>query len=155
MKAHILRQTTLSLRERNYPRPVSPDSRLALGFSLLEMMAVVAFILIVMTISTPIYHSAQVRTREAALRNDLFTLRSMIDRFTLDNRRAPASLQELLEKGYMGSLPRDPFTGSAETWQVELESASDSPDDSAPLGIMNVHCGSVEVSLEGTPYSSW
>ena len=153
MTAHILRQSTLSLRERNYPLP--RDSRLALGFSLLEMMAVVAFILIVMTISSPIYHSAEVRTREAALRNDLFTLRSMIDRFTLDNRRPPASLQELVDKGYMGSLPRDPFTGSAETWQVELESASDSPDDSAPLGIMNVHSGSNESSLEGTPYSSW
>ena len=153
MTAHTLKQTTLSLRERNYPLPLG--SRHVLGFSLLEMMAVVAFILVVMTISTPIYHSAEVRTREAALRNDLFTLRSMIDRFTLDNRRAPASLQELVEKGYMGSLPRDPFTGSAETWQVELESASDSPDDSAPPGIVNVHSGSVEVSLEGTPYSSW
>ena len=60
MTAHILGQTTLSLRERNYPRPLPPDSRLALGFSLLEMMAVVAFILIVITISTPIYHSAEV-----------------------------------------------------------------------------------------------
>jgi general secretion pathway protein G len=119
------------------------------------MMAVVAFILIVMTISSPIYHSAEVRTREAALRNDLFTLRSMIDRFTLDNRRPPASLQELVDKGYMGSLPRDPFTGSAETWQVDIESASDSPDDPAPPGIMNVHSGSNESSLEGTPYSSW
>jgi general secretion pathway protein G len=119
------------------------------------MMEVLAFILIVMTISTPIYQSATVRTREAALRNDLFTLRSMIDRFTLDNRRAPASLQELVEKGYMGSLPRDPFTGSTETWQVELEAASDSPDDPAPPGVMNVHSGSVEVSLEGTPYSTW
>jgi general secretion pathway protein G len=92
--------------------------------------------------------------REAVLRDDLFTLRSLIDRFTLDNRRSPARLEELVEAGYLGRLPTDPFTGSNETWQEEKEDAPLSPKQTA-LGIVNVHSGSNLVSLEGTLYSSW
>jgi general secretion pathway protein G len=124
------------------------------GFSLLEMMMVVTVILIVASISAPIYMTALVRAREAVLRDDLFTLRSLIDRFTLDNGRAPARLQEIVEKGYLGRIPTDPFTGSNETWQEEKEDAPLSPKQTA-LGIEDVHSGSEQVSLEGTPYSSW
>jgi general secretion pathway protein G len=124
------------------------------GFSLLEMMMVVTVIVIVASISTPIYMTAMVRAREAVLRDDLFTLRSLIDRFTLDNRRAPARLEELVEGGYLGRLPADPFTGSNETWQVQKEDAPLSPKQTA-LGIVDVHSGSNLVSPEGTPYSSW
>jgi general secretion pathway protein G len=102
------------------------------GFSLLEMMMVVTVILIVASISTPIYMTAMVRAREAVLRDDLFTLRSLIDRFTLDNRRAPARLEELVEGGYVGRIPTDPFTGSNETWQEEKEDAPLSPKQTSP-----------------------
>jgi len=124
------------------------------GFSLLEMMLVIAVILILASISAPIYMTAVVRAREAVLRDDLFTLRSLIDRFTLDNRRSPTRLEEFVEAGYLGRLPTDPFTGSNETWQVEEESAPLSPQQPRP-GIVGVHSGSNLVSLEGTPYSSW
>jgi general secretion pathway protein G len=124
------------------------------GFSLLEMMMVIAVILIIAPISAPIYMTAVVRAREAVLRDDLFTLRSLIDRFTLDNRRSPARLEELVEAGYLGRIPTDPFTGSNETWQVVEESAPLSPQQPRP-GIVEVHSGSNLVSLEGTPYSSW
>ena len=80
------------------------------GFSLLEMMMVVTLILIVASIATPIYQTCVLRAREAVLRDHLFTLRALIDRFTLDNGRAPAHLEELVEKGYLGRLPTDPFT---------------------------------------------
>jgi general secretion pathway protein G len=119
------------------------------------MMMVVTLILIIASISQPFYQTAIVRAREAALRQALFTLRSQIDQFTRDNQRGPTSLEELVEKGYMGSIPRDPFTGSNETWQVETESESLSVEGSAPLGIVDVHSGSDGISLEGTPYSSW
>ena len=125
------------------------------GFSLLEMMAVIDLILILATFAMPMYHTAVVRAREATLRDDLFTLRSQIDRFTHDNARGPASLDELVEKGYMGAIPTDPFTGSNETWQLETETASLSIDDSAPLGIVDVHSTSEDNSPDGTPYSSW
>jgi general secretion pathway protein G len=124
------------------------------GFSLLEMTMVVTVILIVASISTPIYMTAMVRAREAVLRDHLFTLRSLIDRFTLDNRRSPARLEELVEGGYLGRIPTDPFTGSNETWQVQKEDAPLSPKQSRP-GIVDVHSGSNLVSLEGTPYNTW
>ena len=124
------------------------------GFSLLEMMMVVTVILIVASISAPIYMTAVVRAREAVLRDHLYSLRALIDRFTLDNGRAPARLEELVEKGYLGRLPTDPFTGSNETRQEEREDAPLSPKQAA-LGIVDVHSGSNLVSLEGTPYSSW
>ncbi len=124
------------------------------GFSLLEMMMVVTLILIVTSIAAPIYTTCAQRAREAVLRDHLFTLRALIDRFTLDNGRAPARLEEFVEKGYLGRLPTDPFTGSNETWQEVKEAAPLSPEQSAP-GITDVHSGSNLVSLEGTPYSSW
>jgi general secretion pathway protein G len=124
------------------------------GFSLLEMMMVVTVILIVASIATPIYQTCAVRAREAVLRDHLFTLRSLIDRFALDNGRAPARLEELVEKGYLGRLPTDPFTGSNQTWQEIREDAPVSPTQTS-LGVQDVHSASSELSLEGTPYSSW
>ena len=124
------------------------------GFSLLEMMMVVTLILIVATISAPIYQTVVVRTREALLRDHLFTMRTLIDRFTLDNRRSPARLDEIVEKGYLTRLPTDPFTGSNETWQEVKEDAPVSPEQTSP-GIVDVHSGSNLISLDGTPYSSW
>ena len=124
------------------------------GFSLLEMMLVITVILILASISAPIYMTAVVHAREAVLRDDLFTLRFLIDRFTLDNRRAPARLEELVEAGYLGRIPTDPFTGSNQTWQVEEERAPLSPQQPRPV-IVEVHSGSNLVSLEGTPYNCW
>jgi general secretion pathway protein G len=124
------------------------------GFSILEMMMVVTLILIVASISAPVYQTCALRVREAALRDHLFTMRFLIDRFTLDNHRSPIRLEELVEKGYLGRLPTDPFTGSNETWQVEKEDASLTAQQSLQ-GIIDVHSGSDALSLESTPYSSW
>ena len=135
-------------------RPENRGANRPEGFSLLEMMMVVTVILIVASISVPIYTTCVVRAREAVLRDHLFTLHSLIDRFTLDNGRAPARLEELVEGGYLGRIPTDPFTGSNETWQEEKEDAPLSPKQTA-LGIVDVHSGSDQVSLEGTPYSGW
>jgi general secretion pathway protein G len=124
------------------------------SFSLLEMMIVVSLILIVVSIATPVYRTCETRTREAVLRDHLYSLRALIDRFTLDNGRAPLRLEELVEKGYLGRLPTDPFTGSNQTWQETKEDAPLSPEQTT-LGVVDVHSGSNELSLEGTPYSSW
>jgi len=124
------------------------------GLSLLEMMMVVTLILIVVSIAQPIYHSAVVRAREAVLADDLYTLRYLLDRFTADNGRSPRHLEELVEKRYLGRLPTDPFTGTNETWQEVQEKAPPSPTQTY-LGIADVHSGSEDISLRGTPYSSW
>ena len=115
----------------------------------------ITLILILASVSMPIYQTVQVRAREATLKQELLTLRSQIDRFTHDNERGPESLPELVDKGYMGAVPVDPFTGSSETWQVETESTSLSIDPSASPGIADVHSGSPDNSLDGTAYASW
>ena len=129
--------------------------RRSCGLSLLEMMAVIDLILVLCSFSLPIYHSIVVHAREAVLREDLFTLRHQIDQFTHDYARGPASLDELVEKGYMGAISIDPFTGSNQTWLTENEEASLSADASAPLGIAEVHSGSPDVALDGTEYGRW
>jgi general secretion pathway protein G len=118
------------------------------------MMLVITLILIVASISTPYYRTAVVRAREAVLRDDLFTLRHLINRFTLDFGRSPAHLEELVTKGYLGTLPTDPFTGSNETWQEVKEATPASPQQTS-LGIEDVHSGSSELALDGTAYSGW
>jgi general secretion pathway protein G len=89
------------------------------GYSLLETMTVIVVILTLASIATPAFRTLIVHGREAVLREDLFTLRAQIDRFIHDYGRGPSSLEELVEKQYMGSVPTDPFTGSNQTWQVE------------------------------------
>jgi len=129
-----------SLRRMTRPQDARGRRRPA-GFSLLEMMMVVTLILIMASIATPIYRSVVVRAREAVLRDHLYTLRFLIDQFTRDNGRSPAHLEEIVEKGYLGTLPTDPFTGSNETWQEVQEEAPPSPTQKY-LGIADVHSAS-------------
>jgi general secretion pathway protein G len=125
------------------------------GFTLLELMVVLTLIIILASFAVPSYHTAIIHAREAVLRDDLYTMRKMIDEFTIDKQRAPTSLDELVEAGYLrGGIPVDPFTGSNETWHVDIEDVPISPEQ-ASAGIVDVHSGSDEISLEGTPYSSW
>jgi general secretion pathway protein G len=126
------------------------------GFTLLELMVVLTLILILASFAFPTYQVAIVRAREAALRDDLYTMRSLIDQFTLDKQRPPQSLDELVEAGYLrGGLPADPFTRSNQTWQVDLEDVAIPGSSQGVPGIVDVHSGSEETSLDGTPYSSW
>jgi general secretion pathway protein G len=118
-------------------------------------MIVITLILILASFAMPTYQVAVTHAREAVLRDDLFTLRKLIDEFTIDKQRPPTSLDELVEEGYLrGGLPTDPFTGSNQTWRTDSEDVPISPDQAA-AGIVDVHSGSDEISLDGTPYSSW
>ena len=118
-------------------------------------MMVLTLILIIASMAAPMYHVAIVRAREAVLRDDLYVMRKIIDQFTLDKNRAPTSLDELVEEGYLREgVPSDPFTGSNQTWRIDIEDVPISPEQAA-AGIVDVHSGAEEVSLDGTPYSSW
>ncbi|MGA8185071.1 MAG: prepilin-type N-terminal cleavage/methylation domain-containing protein [Terriglobia bacterium] len=125
------------------------------GFTLLELMVVLTLILILAAIAAPSYRVAIVRAREAVLNDDLFTMRKLIDQYTLDKNQPPESIDDLVQAGYLrGGLPVDPFTGSNQTWQVDIEEVPLSPEQTV-AGVVDVHSGSNAQSLEGTPYSSW
>ena len=117
-------------------------------------MVVMAIISVLLAIALPIYQKSITRAKESVLRNNLFTLRSMIDEYTIDKQKAPESLQDLVSDGYLRQIPRDPMTGSENTWRVVME---DTPvgGSNNPTGIFDVHSGSDKTSLEGTPYSDW
>jgi len=119
-------------------------------------MIVLTLILILASFAVPTYHVAVVRAREAVLRDDLYTMRNLIDQFTVDKQRPPNSLDELVDEGYIrGGIPVDPFTGSNQTWKVDIEDVPLSPEKPTS-GVVDVHSGSDEESLDdGTPYSSW
>ena len=87
--------------------------RLDHGFTLLELMIVISIILILMSIAIPVYNHSVIRARESVLRQDLFTLRSVIDQYTLDKQKAPQSLEDLLQAGYIKQIPKDPMTNEA------------------------------------------
>lgn len=129
-------------------------TRLSAAFTLLELMVVMMVIIILASMAVPTYHVAIMRAREAVLRDDLYTMRKLIDQFTIDKQHPPQALQDLVDAGYIrGGIPKDPFTGRDDTWQTDTEEVPISPD-SGP-GIVDVHSGSDEQSLDGTPYSSW
>jgi general secretion pathway protein G len=124
------------------------------GFTLIELMIVISIILILVSISIPIYTNSVIHSKEAVLKDDLFTMRSVIDQYTLDKQKAPQSLQDLVSAGYLRSIPKDPLTGSADTWQATTDDTLMDPSQSQP-GITDVHSGASGVGTDGTAYSSW
>lgn len=124
------------------------------GFTLIEIMIVMAIISIIVAIAVPLYQKSIIRTKETVLRQNLFTLRNMIDEYTFDKQKAPQSLQDLVSEGYMRQIPIDPMTGSDQTWQIQMEDIMTAVNQTEQ-GIFDVHSGSTAKSLEGTPYSEW
>jgi general secretion pathway protein G len=124
------------------------------GFTLIEMIIVVAIMAILLAVAVPVYRMHLLHAHEAVLKQDLYTLRTAIDQYTQDKNKAPQELGDLVSGGYIKAIPRDPFTESTETWQVVQEDVMQSLDQTQP-GITDVHSGSNLMSSEGTAYSSW
>jgi general secretion pathway protein G len=124
------------------------------GFTMIELIIVIAIIAILASIAAMNYQHSVLRAREAVLRNDLFTLRSSIDQYTLDKQKAPQSLQDLVSAGYIKAVPKDPITNSADTWATEQEDSLMAIDQTEP-GIVDVHSGSGGTSSEGDAYNTW
>jgi len=124
------------------------------GFTLIELMVVMAIISILLAIALPIYQKSIVRAKETVLRNNLFTLHTMIDEYTIDKQKAPETLQDLVSEGYLRQVPQDPMTGSDQTWKLIMEDTPVGGSNSTP-GIFDVHSGSDKTGLDGTAYADW
>ena len=126
------------------------------GFTLIELMIVISIILILVSVALPAYNQSIVRARESVLKQNLFTLRSVISQYTLDKQKAPQSLDDLISAGYLKQLPVDPMTGHNDTWAPEQEENTVmSIDEQDQGGIIDVHSGSEAISSEGTAYNTW
>jgi general secretion pathway protein G len=123
------------------------------GFTLLEMMIVMIVIGILISIALPIYTTSLLKSREAVLRQDLFTLRSLISQYTLDKQKAPQSLDDLVQGGYLKIIPKDPMTNET-NWETVQEEVLLTVDQQDP-GINDVHSASNAVATDGTAYSTW
>ena len=124
------------------------------GFTLVELMVVMAVVTILISMAVPMYTKAVLRAKESVLKNNLFTMRRVIDEYTFDKQKAPQSLQDLVSEGYLRALPMDPITGSDQTWKPIMEDALQSVNQTEP-GLFDVKSGATKTSLEGTPYSEW
>ncbi len=126
-----------------------------LGFTLIEMMIVMTIISILVAIAVPMYQKAILRAKENLLRSNLYTMRTVIDEYTYDKQKAPQTLQDLVTEGYLRQVPLDPMTGSNQTWEIVIEDALTSINQTEP-GIFDVKSGSDKTSpFDGSPYSDW
>ena len=140
------------------------------GFTLLELLVVMTIIGILASIAIPALRDSPQRAREAALREDLFTLRSTIDSYHGDKGYYPPDLATLVTDGYMRQIPVDPMTKSRDTWVVEMEqleagdestsatpggTGATAPPEPTTPGIIDVHSGSEAKALDGSVYKEW
>lgn len=126
------------------------------GFTLIELMIVVSVMLILVAIAAPNYTTSVKRARESVLRQDLFTIRSVISQYTLDKQKMPQSPDDLVQAGYLKQVPLDPITGQANwNWHTADEGTILSPDEQDQGGIDDVNSASDQVGTEGVPYSQY
>ena len=124
------------------------------GFTLVELMIVMAVISILLTIAIPAYLQSIKRAKEAVLKEDLHTMRNDIDQYTVDKEKAPQSLDDLVQAGYLKTIPIDPMTSRSDTW-ITSESDTLMSINETQGGIDDVKSGSQGLSLDGTSYNSW
>jgi len=124
------------------------------GFTMFELLVVMSIIAILALLAVPSFKAAIKSAREAVLKEDLQVMRSAIDAYTLDKQKAPQSLDDLVQEGYLKSIPQDPMTRSRDSWVTDTSDSLHTLDQTEP-GIDNVHSGSQETGPDGEPYSTW
>jgi general secretion pathway protein G len=124
------------------------------GFTLVELMVVMLIIGVLAAIAIPSYVASVKNAKEAVLKEDLHVMRNAIDSYTMDKQKAPQSMDDLVQSGYLREIPKDPMTHSSETWVTATDDTLESIDQTEP-GINDVHSGSQEVGTDGQAYSTW
>jgi general secretion pathway protein G len=117
-------------------------------------MIVMAIIVTLLAIAVPYYQKSIFRAKETVLKQDLFTMRQMIDEYSFDKQKAPQTLQDLVSDGYMHEVPKDPMTGSNSSWKLIMEDPEQSVNQQEP-GIWDVRSGSDRNAMDGSPYGEW
>ena len=124
-------------------------SRRARGFTLIELLVVMSIIAVLLTIAVPRYFHTLDRSRETVLRQDLSVMREAIDKHFGDYGQYPDSLAALVERRYIRAVPVDPYTKTADGWQMVVSEDADHP------GIRDVHSAAEGKGSNGTPYKEW
>jgi general secretion pathway protein G len=150
--------TPTSMRARSAaasaPLPPRPTRTTEQGFTLLELMIVMVVIGLLAAIAIPAYTSNIRNAKEAVLKEDLHTMRQAIDSYTVDKAKAPQSLDDLVQAGYLKAMPVDPFTHRSDTW-MPVQDDTLSSIDQTDSGIDDVHSGAQQTASDGTSYSTW
>ena len=124
------------------PQPVS-------GFTIIELMVVLAAIALLLSIAAPRYIQHVDRAKEVALRQDLQQVRLALDQFKADQARFPATLDELVARSYLRSVPVDPETGRSDTWRMDAAQGQEQG------GVSDLHSGAPGLAQDGSSYASW
>ena len=124
------------------------------GFTMIELMIVMAIVVILISVAVPMYQKALLRAKESVLKNNLFTIRTVIDEYTYDKQKAPQTLQDLVSEGYLKEVPIDPIVGNNQSWRIVMEQAMQSVSQTEP-GIFDVRSAAAGKGLDGTSYADW
>ncbi len=124
------------------------------GFTLMELLIVITIIVVLAGIAISMHATSVRRAKEAVLRENVFRLRDSLDQYYADKGSYPPDLATLVTENYMRQIPRDPFTESADTWQIEMSEADPYNPDAAP-GIRDVKSGAQGIALDGSNYADW
>src|SRR5258708_31782854 len=108
--------------------PLTRSGKQSRGYTLIELIIVMAIISILVAIAVPLYQKSLLRTKESLLKNNLFTLRTVIDEYTFEKQKAPQTLDDLVNDGYLRGVPVDPTTGTSQSWRVVMEDSITSVD---------------------------
>jgi general secretion pathway protein G len=133
---------------------VSQKSRQDAGFTLVELMIVMAIIGVLAVVAIPKFEASLKLARESVLKEDLHVMRAAIDSYTMDKQKAPQSLDDLVQEGYLRAIPEDPMTHAKDSWITDSSDAMHSLDQTAS-GIDDVHSSSQDVGADGQAYSTW
>ncbi len=125
------------------------------GFTLIELMIVMVVIGLLAAIAIPSYTNNVRNAKEAVLREDLRTMRGAIDSYTVDKQKAPQSLDDLVQSGYLKSMPVDPFTRRSDTWVPAQSDVLSSIEQTDSGGISDLHSGAQMTAADGSSYNTW